>query len=68
MNVPLLLDVPPAPVPVVGTGSRIALATLVLFLAIILIGGTFLLIKRIKRRRANLNSTSGKPLGQYSSE
>ena len=56
----LLLDVAPDPVPVASAGSLVALAVAVLFLGAALIVGFIVLLKRIKRRRANPLGTTAK--------
>ena len=59
MSFLILLDVAPDPVPVAGARSLVALAVAVLFLGAALIVGFIVLLKRIKRRRANpLGTTS----------
>ncbi len=59
MSFLILLDVAPDPVPVAGVGSLVALAVAVLFLGAALIVGFIVLLKRIKRRRANPLGTTG---------
>ena len=63
----ILLDVAPDPVPVAGVGGLVALAVAVLFLGAALIVGFVILIKRIKRRRADGTTSQSPVITQRSS-
>lgn len=59
----ILLDVAPDPVPVAGVGGLVAIAVAVLFLGAALIVGFIILLKRIKRRRADpVGTTAQSPV------